>query len=453
MDLQQDLNSGAPSQNAAALSDIRFLRPDGASSTGLGMNKKTIRDVDLTGKKVLMRVDFNVPVKDDKVTDATRILGTIPTIEYILGRGASIVMMSHRGQPKKPGYDAAFSLKPAAERLAEELKRPVGFAKDCTGSETKAMVDAMKPGDLLLLENTRFYAEEEGKVKMPEGTPEEEVKAAKAEMKKRQKEFAAQLAQFGDVYVNDAFGSAHRAHASTAIVDEFFTDRLAGFLMEKEIDYLGRVLTNPERPFVAILGGAKVSDKINVIENLMTKADTILIGGAMAYTFYRAMGYSTGGSLVEEDRIDVAKAVLEKAKTAGVKFLLPVDNIVAKAISDDAETMTVADTGIGADWKALDIGPKTAEMYAAEIARAKTVFWNGPMGVFETAKFAAGTLAVANAVAECDGMTVVGGGDSVAAVNQMKVADRISHISTGGGASLEFIEGKTLPGVAALSDK
>ncbi len=417
------------------------------------MNKKTIRDVDLSGKRILMRVDFNVPIKDGKVADDTRISETLPTIKYILEKGGSIVMMSHRGQPKKPGYDPEFSLKPAAGKLAELIGRPVQFAPDCAGDEASRMASALKPGELLLLENTRFYPEEEAKVKMPEGTPEDEVKAAKAEMKKKQEEFAKKLSAYGDIYVNDAFGSAHRAHGSTAVAAKFFEDRLAGFLMEKELDYLDRALSNPERPFLAILGGAKVSDKINVINNLIPKVDALIIGGAMAYTFYRAKGLPVGKSLVEVDRVEVAKNVLAKAAERNLKLFLPVDNIIADSFTAEAQCETVGEAGIREDWMALDIGPKSAESFAAEIAKAKTIVWNGPMGAFEMAPFASGTLAVARAVSSSGAMSIVGGGDSVAAVKKMGVADKISHISTGGGASLEFLEGKALPGVAALSDK
>jgi len=417
------------------------------------MNKKTIRDVDLNGKRVLMRVDFNVPMKDGKVSDDTRITETLPTIKYILDQGASIVMMSHRGKPKAGKFDAEFSLKPVADRLSEIINKPVLFAADCVGAETSTMINGMKAGELCLLENTRFYAEEEGKVKMPDGTPEEEIKTAKAAMKVKQEEFAKKLSAYGDIYVNDAFGSAHRAHASTAIVAKFYQERLAGFLMEKEIDYLDRALSNPERPFLAILGGAKVSDKINVIESLLPKVDSLIIGGAMAYTFYRAKGLPVGKSLVEEDRVDVAKNVLAKAAERQLKILLPIDNIIADSFSAEAKTEAVADSGIKDGWMALDIGPKSAELFAAEVSKAKTVVWNGPMGAFEMEPFASGTFAVAKALAATNCTSIVGGGDSVSAVKKMGVSKQITHISTGGGASLEFLEGKQLPGVVALSEK
>jgi phosphoglycerate kinase len=417
------------------------------------MNKKTVRDVDLKGKRVLMRVDFNVPVKNGEVGDDTRITAALPTIQYVLEHGASVILMSHLGRPKGGKSEPEFSLKPVAVRLSALLKKPVVFAPDCVGPDVRAMTSKMQPGEILLLENVRFHKEEEGKAKAAEGAGEAEVRAAKAEMKKKQEEFAKQLSEFGDLYVNDAFGTAHRAHASTAVITKFFKENVAGFLMEKEIDYLGRALANPERPFVAVLGGAKVSDKVSVIENLLTKVNTLIIGGAMAYTFYRAKGLATGKSLVEDDKIDLAKTLISKAQEKGVKLMLPVDNIVADNFAPDAKTDTVADSGIKEGWMALDIGPKSAELFAAEISKAKTVVWNGPMGAFEMAPFASGTMAVARALANTKCLSIVGGGDSVSAVNKSGLAGKMTHISTGGGASLEFLEGKQLPGVVALSDK
>ncbi len=417
------------------------------------MNKKTVRDVSFQGRRALMRVDFNVPIENGRVSDDTRITAALPTIRYVLEQGGSVVLMSHLGRPKGGKVEPEFSLKPVAARLQELLGRPVQFVPDCVGPEVKAVAQALQPGQVLLLENTRFHKEEEGKAKLPDDATEEQKKAAKAEMKKKQEAFARELAELGDLYVNDAFGSAHRAHASTAVVCKFFKENVAGFLMEKEIDYLGRALANPERPFVAVLGGAKVSDKVNVITNLLTKVDALIIGGAMAYTFYRAKGWPTGRSKVEEDKVDLARDILAKAEAAGVRLLLPVDHVVADRFDAQATVRTVGEKDIPEEWMALDIGPKTAALFAAEIAKARTVVWNGPMGCFEMAPFAAGTMAVAKAIADARCLSIVGGGDSVSAVNRSGLADRMTHISTGGGASLEFLEGKTLPGVAALTDR
>ncbi len=418
------------------------------------MNKQNLRDVDLKGKRVVMRVDFNVPIKDGVIRDDTRIRGALPSINYVLDHGGSLVLMSHLGRPSGKGYEADFSLKPVAEYLSRLLERPVAFAPDCAAA--REQVAALKPGEVLMLENTRFYKAEEGKVKRAEGMSDEEYKTRKAEMKAQQAKLAETLASYGDVYCNDAFGSAHRAHASTAVVCNYIKGaRVAGFLMEKELDYLGRAIGNPERPFVAILGGAKVSDKLAVVRNLLSKVDTLIIGGGMAYTFLKAQGHEVGNSLCENDQLDYAREMLELAKSRGVKLLLPVDNVAADRFAADADTKVVGDD-IPAGWMGLDIGPRTIELYSAAIAGAKTVVWNGPMGCFEMPKFAAGTFGGCEAVAGVKaggGVSIIGGGDSVSAVKKSGLADKMSHISTGGGASLEFLEGKELPGVAALSDK
>ncbi len=418
------------------------------------MNKLSIKDLDVQGKRVLMRVDFNVPVKEGVVTDDTRITAALPSVNYVLGNGGSLVLMSHFGRPKGKGYEADFSLKPVAARLEQLLGKPVIFGTDCIGAETVAQAQALKAGQVMLVENTRFYKEEEGKAKLADDASDEQKKAAKAEMKVKQKEFAKKLAELGDgeIYCNDAFGSAHRAHASTAIVCQFYKQNAAGFLMEKEIEYLGKALENPKRPFVAIIGGAKISGKIDVVTNLMNKCDAILIGGGMAYTFYKAMGKAIGKSLCEDDKVELAGEILKQAKAKNVRLLLPIDNIEADGFSAEANTKVVGEN-IDEGWMALDIGPKTIELYCNEVAGAKTVVWNGPMGCFEMAPFAKGTFAVCEAVAKSDSISIIGGGDSVAAVNLSGVADQMSHVSTGGGASLEFMEGKQLPGVVALTDK
>jgi len=420
---------------------------------GGGMNKKTVRDVSLKGKQVLMRVDFNVPIENGTIEDDTRVKAALPTIKYVLDSGASrLVLMSHLGRPDgraKP----EFSLKPVAIHLGKLLGREVLFAPDCVGPEVDAMVRALPAGGVLLLENLRFHLEEEGKPDLPKTASDEEKQAAKKELKKKQKVFAADLAKLGNLYVNDAFGTAHRAHASIAVVTEHFSDKVAGFLMEKEIEYLGNAIANPKRPLLAIIGGAKISGKIDVLMNLAGKVDAIIVGGGMVFTFYKAMGYPVGKSLVEEDRVAMARETLDKIKALGVKLMLPVDHVVADAFSADAKVKIVGEKEIPDGWMALDVGPKSRGMFAREIAHAKTVLWNGPMGCFEMAPFAEGTLAVTRAIAEGRGVSIVGGGDSVSAVNQSGLADKFTHISTGGGASLEFLEGKELPGITALSDR
>ena len=391
------------------------------------MKKKTIRDIDVKGKRVLVRVDFNVPLKDGKVTDDTRIRAALPTLQYLLEKGAAVILMSHLGRPKE-GPDPKYSMKPTATRLAEVLGKPVAFAEDCVGPKAEAAASALKPGDVLVLENTRFYKTET----------------------KNDPKLAEQMAKLADIYVNDAFGSAHRAHSSTEGVAKFLP-AVAGFLMEKELDYLGGVIENPGRPFLAILGGAKVSDKIGVISSLLDKADMLLIGGGMANTFLKAKGLGVGDSLVEDEVLGTAKELMAKA---GARMLLPVDVVIAQAMEPGAATQIVAADKVPAGWRILDVGPETVKKYKQVLLSAKTVVWNGPMGVFEMPPFAAGTKAVAAVLAGLkDATTVVGGGDSVAAVTQAGLADKISHISTGGGASLEFLEGKPLPGVVALGDK
>ena len=419
------------------------------------MNKKTVKDICVKGKKVVMRVDFNVPLNDkQEITDDTRIRAALPTIQYVIEQGAALVLMSHLGRPKGKGYEKEFSLKPVADYLAAKLGRPVQFAEDCMAAD--AQVAALKPGDVLMLENTRFYKAEEGKVKKTDEMSDDEYAAKKADMKAKKAAMAEKLASYGDVYVNDAFGTAHRDHASTASICKYMKAKnapcVAGFLMQKELDYLGSAVEDPKRPFVAIIGGAKVSGKLEVLQNLMKKVNTILIGGGMAYTFLKAQGHDIGKSLCEDELVDTAKSTLEAAKAAGVKFLLPIDNVIADKFDNDAATQVVGDD-IPADWMALDIGPKTIELYAAEIAGAKTVVWNGPMGCFEMPTFAKGTMGVCQAVADSEAVSIIGGGDSVSAVNKSGLAAKMTHISTGGGASLEFLEGKALPGCVALDDK
>jgi phosphoglycerate kinase len=391
------------------------------------MAKKTVRDIDLHGKKVLMRVDFNVPMQGGVVTDDKRIKAALPTIQYVLDQGASLLLMSHLGRPKGTGFDPEFSLKPAAEALSKLLGRPVQMAPDCVGPEVEAMAKALKPGDVLMLENTRFHKEEE----------------------KNDLEFAKKLASLGDVYVNDAFGSAHRAHASTEGVTHYLP-AVSGFLMQQELEFLGRATQNPEHPYVAILGGAKISDKIGVIENLLTKCDSLLIGGGMANTFLAAKGYNMQDSLVEPDAIATAKDILSKS---GDRLLLPDDAVIADKFDAEAQSQVVEADKVPAGWRIMDIGPKTIAEYSAAIKGARLVVWNGPMGVFEMPKFAEGTFAIAHAVADSGAISIIGGGDSASAVKKAGVAKKMTHVSTGGGASLEFLEGKPLPGVVALNDK
>ena len=393
--------------------------------------KKTVKDVDVRSRRVLVRVDYNVPLDaNGNVSDDKRITASLPTINYLLEQGARIILCSHLGRPKGE-VKKEFSLAPVAKRLKELLPNVnIYFASDCIGEEAQQKAAELKDGEILLLENLRFHKEEE----------------------KNDPEFAKKLASLAEIYVSDAFGTVHRAHASTAGVAAYLP-AVAGFLIGKELSIMGGALENPERPFVAILGGAKVADKIGVITNLLNKCDTLLIGGGMAYTFFKAMGYEIGDSLLDAESIDLAKQLMETAKEKGVKLLLPVDTVVAKAFAADAEHMTVAANAIPAGWQGLDIGEKTRELFAAEIKNAKTVIWNGPMGVFEFPEFAKGTEAVAKACAECGGTTIIGGGDSASAVKKLGYADKMTHISTGGGASLEFLEGKVLPGVAALNDK
>ena len=415
--------------------------------------KKTLRDVDLKGKKVIMRVDFNVPVKNGVITDDTRIKGALPSIQYVLEQGGSVILMSHLGRPDEKGITGDTTLKTVADYLSKLLGKEIVFAADCAAAD--AEVAAMKDGDIVMLENTRYHKEEQAKRKQKDGESEEDFKAAKAALKEQQKELAKKLASYGDIYCNDAFGTAHRAHASTAVITKYIPVSVAGFLMEKEIEYLGNAVENPVRPFVAILGGAKVSDKLAVVNNLLTKVNTLIIGGGMAYTFLKAMGCEVGKSLCEEDQLQYAKDMIAKAKELGVNFLLPVDNVAADAFSNDANIQVVGQN-IPEGWMGLDIGPETVKLYAEAIKSAKTVVWNGPMGCFEMSNFNKGTFGVCEAVAEVKangGISIIGGGDSVAAVNKSGMADKMSHISTGGGASLEYLEGKELPGVAALNDK
>ena len=429
------------------------------------LNKKTVEDIDVAGKRVLVRCDFNVPMKDGAITDTKRIVGALPTVKYLSDNGAKVILCSHMGRPhnifnevvkldkkEKKKVDALpeeeraeataklleaakgdikkFSLAPVAAELSKLLGKEVIMATDVIGEDAKAKAAALNDGDVMIIENIRFYAEET----------------------KNDPAFAKELASMADIYVNDAFGTAHRAHASTAGVADYLP-AVCGYLIQKEISVMGGALQNPKRPFVAILGGAKVSDKIGVINNLIDKVDTLIIGGGMAYTFFKAQGYGVGTSLCEDDKVDLAKEMMAKAEAKGIKFLIPVDTVVSTEFDAEAEHKVVPSDAIPDGWMGMDIGPKTRELFAEAVAGAGTVVWNGPMGVFEMPNFAVGTLAVATAMAESEAITIIGGGDSAAAVTQMGLADKMSHISTGGGASLEFLEGKELPGVAALNDK
>lgn len=396
------------------------------------LNKKSVDDINVKGKKVLVRCDFNVPLQDGKITDENRLVAALPTLKKLIADGGKLILCSHLGKPKgepKP----ELSLAPVAARLSELLGQEVKFAADdnVVGANAKAAADAMQDGDVILLQNTRYRAEET----------------------KNGEEFSKELASLCDVFVNDAFGTAHRAHCSNVGVTKFVDTAVVGYLMQKEIDFLGNAVNNPERPMVAILGGAKVSSKISVINNLLDKVDTLIIGGGMAYTFMKALGEEVGDSLLEADYLDYAKEMMDKAKDKGVNLLIPVDTVVADDFSNDANIKIVERGGIEAGWQGLDIGPKTRELFSNALKDAKTVVWNGPMGCFEMPNFAAGTVAVAEALAEIDATTIIGGGDSAAAVNQLGFGDKMTHISTGGGASLEFLEGKELPGVAAANDK
>lgn len=394
------------------------------------LNKKTIEDFNLEDKRVLVRVDFNVPVNEQgQITDDRRITEALPTINYLLKHKAKVILMSHMGRPKGK-FNEKYSLKPIADRLQQLVSAKVSLASDVIGEKVKQAAYSLQPGEILVLENVRFYEQEE----------------------KNDADFAKSLAELGELYVNDAFGTAHRAHASTAGVANYLPSAI-GFLIKKEIDIMGKALTQPDRPFVAILGGAKVSDKIGVIDNLMDKVDTLLIGGGMAYTFYKAKGYEIGTSILEADKVELAKEILKKAEAKNINLLLPVDNVVAAEFSNDVPYKTVDEDKIPAGQMGLDIGEKTREIFSKVIREAKTVVWNGPMGVFEMPNFAKGTFALAEAMSECSGTTIVGGGDSAAAVEQLGFADKITHISTGGGASLEFLEGKVLPGIDIINDK
>ncbi len=397
------------------------------------LNKKTIEDISVSGKKALVRCDFNVPIKDGEITDLNRIYGALPTIKYLIDNGARVILCSHLGKPKN-GYEKAFSLEPVAKKLSELLSKEVIFAADeeVVGDNAKSAAAKLNDGDVMLIENTRFRKEET----------------------KNEESFSKELASLADIFVNDAFGTAHRAHCSTVGAGEFLQERVCGYLIQKELKFLGEAVEAPKRPFTAILGGAKVSDKIAVIEQLLEKVDTLIIGGGMAYTFLKAQGYSIGSSLVEEEKVEYAKEMIAKAKAKGVAMLLPVDNVVADRFSEDAKPVVTSDQNIEDGYMGLDIGPKTIELYVEKVNSSSTIIWNGPMGVFEFENFAKGTLAIAqNMAALKNAVTVIGGGDSAAAVNQLGFGDKMTHVSTGGGASLEFLEGKELPGIVSLDSK
>ncbi len=394
------------------------------------LNKKTIEDIDVNGKRVLVRCDFNVPQDEEgNITDDRRIVAALPTIKYLMEHNAKVILCSHLGRPKGE-FNMKYSLKPIAKRLSELLGKKVHMADDVIGDSAKSLAASLREGDVMLLENVRFHKEEEA----------------------NDMAFSKALAELADVYVNDAFGTAHRAHASTEGVAKYLP-AVCGYLIQKEINVMGKALNNPVRPFVAILGGKKVSDKINVITNLIDKVDELLIGGGMAYTFFKAKGYEIGKSICEDDKVELAKELMEKAAHKGVKLLLPIDNVVATEFSNDAESKVVASNEIPADWEGVDIGPETVKLYGDALKNAKTVIWNGPMGVFEFDKFAVGTNEIAKILGGLDAITIIGGGDSAAAIEKGGFADKMTHISTGGGASLEFLEGKELPGIACLLDK
>lgn len=393
------------------------------------LNKKSVEDLPVSGKRVLVRCDFNVPLKDGVITNDKRIVAALPTIKYLIDKGARVILCSHLGRPKE-GFEPEFSLAPVAKRLSELLGKEVAMSKDVIGEDAKAKAAALKDGDVMLLENVRYHKEE----------------------KKNDPAFAKELASLAELYVNDAFGAAHRAHASTAGVADYLP-AACGYLIQKEINFMGGALEDPKRPLVAILGGAKVSDKIGVIENLINKVDTLIVGGGMAYTFFKAQGHTIGTSICEDDKVELAREMMKKAGEKGVKFLLPVDNMVGNEFKEDCERKLVESDDIPDGWMGMDIGPKSIALFCEAIKGAGTVIWNGPMGVFEFGPFAEGTLEIAKAVADSGAISIIGGGDSVAAVTKLGFADKMSHISTGGGASLEFLEGKELPGIACLNDK